>query len=261
MLGALMAIARNAIHPSATEIIFAGLIDEENAQAGSHALAATGFKADLAIIGEPTRLRVVTAHKGSLWLRLETRGKAAHGACPHLGRNAVHEMARVVDLLQTDYARLLKRRNHPLLGCPTVSVGSINGGTQPNVVPAQCEARVDRRTLPGETAATVCAELRRLFRLHKLHALVRDEKPSVCLPMETNVRLPLVRQFLQAARRKAPEGVHYYCDASVLAHAGTPGIVFGPGDIAQAHTDAEWIGRKSLESATACLLRFLRGLP
>ena len=261
MLGALMLRAADPSPPASTEITFAGLIDEENAQAGSHALVAAGFKADLAIVGEPTRLRVITAHKGSLWLRLETRGRAAHGACPHLGRNAVHQMARIVDLVETGYAAFLKRRRHPLLGCATVNAGSIQGGSQPNIVPAQCEARLDRRTLPGETARSVCAELARLLQRHNLRAVIRDEKPSVCLPMETAPQLPLVRQFLAAARRKSPEGVHFYCDASVLAHAGIPSIVFGPGDIAQAHTDTEWIALNSLEASTASLLRFLRSLP
>jgi acetylornithine deacetylase/succinyl-diaminopimelate desuccinylase-like protein len=261
MLGALMALARNQARPARTEIVFAGLIDEENDQAGSRALAASGFKADLAIVGEPTRLRVVTAHKGSLWLRLETRGKAAHGACPHLGRNAVHEMARIVDLLQTDYARQLQRRRHPLLGCATASVGSIQGGSQPNIVPALCQASLDRRTLPGETESSVRVELEGLFRRHKLRAMIRDEKSCACHPMETGTELPLVRKFLQAAGQKGPTGADFFCDASVLAHAGLPSIVFGPGDIAQAHTAKEWISQKSLQTATACLLKFFRSLP
>ena len=134
MLSALCELANSKQRPQATEIIFAGLVDEENAQAGSRALAAQGFKADLAIVGEPTQLKVVTAHKGSLWLRLETQGKSAHGARPELGRNAVHAMAKIVDTLETDYAAQLRRRRHPLLGCATVNVGMICGGTQPNIV-------------------------------------------------------------------------------------------------------------------------------
>jgi acetylornithine deacetylase/succinyl-diaminopimelate desuccinylase-like protein len=261
MLGALTALARSNDRPAATEIVFAGLVDEEHAQSGSRALAASRFKADLAIIGEPTRLRVVTAHKGSLWLHLETRGKAAHGACPELGRNAVHEMARVVDLLQTDYAGQLRRQRHPLLGCATVSVGSMQGGTQPNIVPAQCQASVDRRTLPGETPASVRRELAALFRRHKLRVSIADEKVCPCCPLETSAKLPLVRQFLQAAGQKTPTGVNYFCDASVLAQAGVPGIVFGPGDIAQAHTADEWIAVKSMQAATARLLKFFQSLP
>ena len=116
MLTALCELAEAKSRPLETEIVFAGLIDEEHAQAGSRALAASGFNADLAIVGEPTKLQVVTAHKGSLWLQLETRGQAAHGATPQLGKNAVHEMARVVGILETDYAAQLRRRKHKLLG-------------------------------------------------------------------------------------------------------------------------------------------------
>ncbi|HKI69596.1 MAG TPA: M20/M25/M40 family metallo-hydrolase, partial [Verrucomicrobiae bacterium] len=98
MLMAMCELVKSRQRPRATEIVFAGLVDEENAQAGSRALAGSGMKIDLAIVGEPTRLQVITAHKGSLWLELETRGKAAHGATPQRGKNAVHEMARIVEM-------------------------------------------------------------------------------------------------------------------------------------------------------------------
>ena len=261
MLTALLQLARQGPRPAKTEIVFAGLVDEEHAQSGSRALAASGFRADLAVVGEPTALRVVTAHKGSLWLRLATRGKSAHGARPGLGRNAVHEMAKVVCLLETDYARRLRRRRHPLLGHATVNVGVIAGGSQPNIVPAACRIIVDRRTLPGETESSVRAEMMALFRRRKLRVRIAEQKPAACRPMETDARLPLVRQFFLVAGQKKAAGVDYFCDASVLARAGTPSVVFGPGDIAQAHTANEWIARKSLEAATALLIEFLRSLP
>lgn len=261
MLTALKRLARQGRRPAATEIVFAGLMDEENAQAGSRALAASGCQADLAIVGEPTRLQIVTAHKGSLWLRLETRGKAAHGSCPHLGKNAVHEMARIVDLFETGYARQLQKRRHPFLGAPTINIGFIQGGTQPNIVPALCVAGADRRTLPGETGSSVRAEMNAWLRRHGLRATLTSNKSSHCLPMETDPRLPLVQKFLQTARQKRPAGVDYFCDASILAQAGIPSIVFGPGDIAQAHTADEWISQRSLAAATALLLKFLRSLP
>jgi acetylornithine deacetylase/succinyl-diaminopimelate desuccinylase-like protein len=159
MLCALFRVARQGARPRETEIVFAGLVDEESKQAGSRALAAQRFRADLAIVGEPTRDQVVTAHKGDLWLRLETRGKAAHGATPALGRNAVREMAAVVQLLEGKYAALLARRSHPLLGAPTINVGRIGGGSQPNIVPDACFIEVDRRTLPGETPEGVVREI------------------------------------------------------------------------------------------------------
>ena len=261
MLSALMELAVGKNRPQHTEIIFAGLIDEEHAQAGSRALADSGFKADLAIVGEPTKLQVVTAHKGCLWLRLEARGRAAHGATPHLGKNAIHEMARIVDFLETDYAAGLKRRKHKLLGYGTVNVGKISGGTQPNIVPDACVIEIDRRTLPGETEKSVVREITARLRAKKLSAEISSFKLAPAVPLETDARLPLVKQFLRTANQTRPVGVDYFCDAAVLAAGGMPSVVFGPGDIAQAHTADEWISLAQLERGKDLLVRFLNSLP
>ncbi len=261
MLCALMTIAQSQNRPAETEIIFAGLIDEEDGQTGSRALTASGFKADLAIVGEPTECKIVTAHKGSLWLRLETRGKAAHGSRPEFGKNAVHEMARVVDLLQTHYAAQLRRKKHPLLGCASVSVGTISGGVQANIVPDHCTITIDRRSLPGETEPSVRLEMQKLLRQKKLSAAITNSKPVSCLALETDFKLALVQQFFRTAGQLKPVGVDYFCDAAVLSQAGIPSIVFGPGNIAQAHTSDEWISVKSLEQSTETLIRFFESLP
>ncbi len=258
MLTALCELAGAGQRPADTEIVFAALVDEEHGQAGSRALVAGGLRASLAIVGEPTCLQVVSAHKGTLWMKLETRGKSAHGSWPELGRNAVHEMARVVDLLETTYARELRRRRHPLLGCATVSVGAIRGGTQPNIVPDRCTILIDRRTLPGETEAGVRRELDAVLRRKNLAvAYVHDKLPH-CPPLETDPRLPLVARFLNSVGQRKAAGVRYFCDASVLGHGGIPSVVFGPGDIAQAHTADEWISLSSLERGKDLLLQFLQ---
>ena len=261
MLRAVCEMAGRRERPQNTEIIFAGLVDEENNQSGSRALGQSGMEADLAIVGEPTRLRVMTAHKGDLWLQLETRGKAAHGAKPHLGRNAVHEMARIVDLLETTYARQLRRKRHPLLGIGTINVGSIRGGTQPNLVPDACVISVDRRTLPGENEGTVRREIQDLLWRHQRKARLINRKNSICPPMETSPRLKLVAQFLGAAGQMEGCGADFFCDAAILSEAGIPSVVFGPGDIAQAHTVDEWVSSAQLDRATALLGRFLQSLP
>jgi acetylornithine deacetylase/succinyl-diaminopimelate desuccinylase-like protein len=261
MFSALSMLAESSNRPKHTEIVFAGLVDEENLQAGSRALVAEGFEADLAIVGEATRLKVVTAHKGSLWLQLRTQGRSAHGSRPYLGRNAVHAMARIVDTIETQYAAVLLQRRHPLLGHPTVSVGAIRGGTQANIVPDSCMISVDRRTLPGETKAGVQRELLALLSKNKLRAVVTSNNQAPCLALETDSRLPFVRQFLASARQRQPAGMDYFCDASVLACGGIPSVVFGPGDISQAHTSDEWISLKSLARAEAMLLRFFQTLP
>jgi acetylornithine deacetylase/succinyl-diaminopimelate desuccinylase-like protein len=261
MFDALRELALTGPRPKETELVFAGLIDEENNQAGSRALVATGLAADLAIVGEPTRLRVVTAHKGSLWLSLKTRGKAAHGSRPELGRNAIHAMARVVDWLETSYAAGLHDRPHPLLGSATASVGTIRGGIQPNIVPDACAILLDRRTLPGETEAGVLKELRAGLRREGLEATLEESRTAPCLPLETDARLPLVAQLIRSVGGRGFAGAQFFCDASVLAHGGIPSVVFGPGDIAQAHTVDEWVALESLERARAGLARFLKSLP
>jgi acetylornithine deacetylase/succinyl-diaminopimelate desuccinylase-like protein len=276
MLSALCDLANSKSRPRETEIVFAGLIDEEHAQAGSRALVGQasslsplfqkiGDRQDacptLAIVGEPTKLQVVTAHKGSLWLQLETHGKAAHGATPQLGQNAVIEMARVVEMLETDYAAWLRKRKHPLLGAATINVGTICGGVQPNIVPDRCKISVDRRTLPGETDAGVQREIAAFLRAKKLSAKISSAKLAPALPLETNYKLPLVQTFLKAAGQTKPVGVDFFCDAAVLSAGGIPSVVFGPGDVAQAHTTDEWISLASLDRGKDLLLEFLKSLP
>lgn len=261
MLTALCELAAAKGRPQSTQIVFVGLMDEENGQAGSRGLVAGGFSADLAIVGEPTRLQVVTAHKGSLWLQLATQGKAAHGATPHLGKNAVHEMARLVDVIETKYAAQLKKRKHKLLGTATVNVGKISGGSQPNIVPDACTIEIDRRTLPGETERSVRRELAALLAANGLNAKISSAKHAPAPSLETDPGLPLVQQFLRSVKQSRTVGVDYFCDAAVLAAGGIPSVVFGPGDIAQAHTVDEWISLAELERAKDLLVRFFRSLP
>jgi len=261
-LSALIELASAKGRPTSTEIVFIALVDEESGQAGSRFLAKSGFKADLAIVGEPTGLQIVTAHKGDLWLQLETKGRAAHGARPELGRNAVHLMARIVHLLETDYAKQLRHRRHPLLRHATINVGAISGGRQPNIVPDRCSILIDRRTIPGENDSTVKREILRFIRRRGLNASMLDTKnEEPAPPLETNPRLPFVQQFLRCARQTKPAGVDFFSDAGVLAAAGIPSVVFGPGDIAQAHTADEWVAVSQLERGAAMLIRYLSSLP
>jgi acetylornithine deacetylase len=166
-----------------------------------------------------------------------------------------------VQLLETEYALELSRRRHSLLGPATISVGVISGGTQPNIVPDCCTILVDRRTLPGESEASVCREILALLRRHGLPATCRDDKHAPCVPLETNPRLPWIVQLLKQLNQKEAMGVDYFCDAAVLSEGGIPSVVFGPGNIAQAHTDDEFISVAELDRAKAILVQFLRSLP
>ena len=247
--------------PANTEIVFIGFVDEECNQTGSRAFSKLKLKANLALVGEPTRCRVVTAHKGDLWLRLSTRGKAAHGARPELGRNAVHTMAKCIDAIETEYAQNLGKRRHPVLGHPTINTGIVRGGSQPNIVPDVCEADLDRRTLPGESFTTIRREIGEVLKKRGLKARLTNVKGYSCPAMETDPTLPMVQQLMRTVRQTKPLGVDYYCDAANIATTGVPAIVWGPGDIAQAHTADEWISIRQLERGMDVLTRFLLSLP
>ena len=100
-------------------------------------------------------------------------------------------------------------------------------------------------------------ELAAFLSAKKLRATFSTARTLPCLPMETDSRLPLVRQFLQSVGQRKPVGVRYFCDAAILAEGGIPSVVFGPGDIAYAHRPDEWISLRSLERAKDMLVRFL----
>jgi len=259
---ALTDLAEAPQRPKETEISFVGLVDEEFAQSGSRKFAKVGPKGDLAIVGEPTQLQVVTAHKGSLWIQLKTLGKSAHGATPEKGINAIEAMQHVLGILYHEYPRLLSRRMHPLLGQATLSVGAIHGGSQPNVVPDLCMIDLDRRTLPGESVNAIIQELEACFSsLGAQKPEVRISRTVPCPPLQTDADLPLVRSFLQKVGRRKSKGVPYFTDASPISMGGTPAIVFGPGNIDQAHSRDEWVSLEEVERGHAKILHFLQSLP
>jgi len=247
--------------PTNTEIVFIGFVDEECDQTGSRAFANLNMKADLALVGEPTRCKAVTAHKGDFWLMIKTKGKSAHGARPELGNNAAHTMAKCIDIIETKYANSLRKKAHSILGFPTINTGTIKCGLQPNIVPDSCEARLDRRTVPGETFTSIQREIKLLLNKNKLRASISNIKKFACPAMETNPNTPWVSSFMRTARQSKPLGVDYYCDAANLAATGVPTIVWGPGDIAQAHTVNEWISIKQIDQGVNLLKRFLSSLP
>jgi len=261
MLWVLVEAARHGRYPRQTEVILAALVDEEYGQAGSRRLARDRLRVDLAIVGEPTRLRVVTAHKGSLWLRLVAEGRAAHGATPWMGRNAITALMRAILVLESEYVPGLGEHRHPLLGPPTLSVGRVGGGRQPNVVPEEAWAEMDRRLVPGENALRVLREIRSLLRRHALPVRVEPLTKATCPPLETDPSHPWVRMFLEILHQREPAGAHYFCDAAILSAGGMPAVVFGPGDVAQAHTRDEWVSVRQVERACAQLGRWLERLP
>ena len=247
MLAAFARLVRERPNGSAS-VLLACTVDEEFTHTGSSRLAETDHGAELAIVAEPTLLNLVHCHKGALRWKIRTRGLACHSSTPHRGVNAIYRMGRVLDALETYAAKLARSTPHPILGPPSLSVGRIEGGQSVNIVPDWCEIEVDRRLIPGEDPLRTRDELREVLseRLGPLIEEIEFGQPWVNMPALSpgaSEWLEPLGDAIAIATGRRPEvmGVPFGTDAGPLNAAGTPCVVFGPGDIAQAHTKDEWI--------------------
>jgi acetylornithine deacetylase len=233
-----------------TNTILVAAMDEEHTFQGALAIVADRMQATGAIVGEPTRLKPVIAHKGVVRWGVRVLGRAAHTARPQDGVNAVTGMLDVLDALRASWGRTLVAE-HPLLGRASATIVSIEGGVAPNVVPDRCRATIDQRTLPGEDPDDVmraCDEVLDRLRSAAPAWQVEREEPFVRdYALETDPREPVVQATLEAIRRvtgrqPTPGAVPYGTDASKLSRlGGIPCVVLGAGDIAQAHTADEFV--------------------
>jgi acetylornithine deacetylase len=230
------------------DLTFSAVIDEEYKSIGVKKLVQE-YRADAAIVGEPSEMRVATAHKGFVWIEIEIKGKAAHGSVPEKGIDAIVQAAKVVSGVERLQERL-GTRVHPLLGAPKIHASMIEGGTDWSIVPERCLLRLERRTLPGESAASVMDEIEELLRTIKhedpnFNATARSTYDMP--PLETQ-RDEKVVQILQqtlvevAGKKAAIIGLPYWTDGALLAElASIPTCIFGPGDIGVAHSADEYI--------------------
>src|SRR3954453_15500684 len=145
----------------AGDVVVAGVADEEHSSHGVQETLRT-VRADAAIVTEPTELAVAVAHKGFVWMEIEVTGRAAHGSRPHLGVDAIVRSGPILTALG-DLDHALERRTHPHLGRGTVHASLIEGGEELSSVPARCVIKLERRTLPGETAAAVETEIEQML--------------------------------------------------------------------------------------------------
>jgi acetylornithine deacetylase len=260
MLWAFARLVRERPAGSAS-VLLACTVDEEFTHTGSSRLAASDHGADLAIVAEPTSLNLVHCHKGALRWKIRTQGVACHSSTPHQGVNAIYRMAHVLGPLETFALRLSRSSPHPILGPPSLSVGRIEGGQSVNVVPDWCEIEVDRRLLPDEDA-TRCLEEVKVALSEGPGGLegIAFGQPWVHMP----ALAPWAAEWLgplgdaiAAATGRRPDvmGVPFGTDAGPLGAAGTPCVVFGPGDIAQAHTKDEWVDVEQVRVAAEAYYR------
>ncbi|MCS7044827.1 MAG: M20 family metallopeptidase [Gemmataceae bacterium] len=261
MLAAFARIVREK-PPGAVNLVMACTVDEEHTFLGVQELVRCGIKADAAIVAEPTKLNIVHAHKGVARWKLATTGRACHSSSPELGINAIYRMGKILTAIERYADELRASRTDPLLGPPSISVGRIEGGSSVNTVPDFCRIEIDRRIIPGERPEDAPRQL-----IEYLRSVGIDEPLDVfplwlsapaLSPIGSEELVQRVGAAIDAVRgshRVHP--VPYGTDASTIALAGIPAVVFGPGDIAQAHTRDEWLPLDELDAACDILYRLV----
>jgi acetylornithine deacetylase len=241
------------------DVIVTAVVDEEYGSIGTESIVQQ-WHADAAIVTEPTELEICTAHKGFVWLDVETFGVAAHGSLPELGVDAIVKMGKVLVELEALATILQSTPPHRLLGNGSVHASLINGGQERSSYPQHCSLSVERRTIPGETAQQVEAELSTLlariatsdpaFQANVTMGLARD-------PFEISFDQPIVQTVLSQATRilghEIPVGgVFGWMDSALLSTAGIPTVIFGPGGEG-AHATVEWSDIIQVERCTEIL--------
>ncbi|MFL5617404.1 MAG: ArgE/DapE family deacylase [Gemmatimonadaceae bacterium] len=265
-IGAMCAAAWQAARDVLSgEIVVAITADEEYESVGTRMMLERGVRADAAIVGEPTRLEVMPAHRGFVWIEVVVAGRAAHGSRWDLGVDAIRHAGLILTELDRLDAEELSGRTHPLLGRASLHASTIEGGIGMSTYPDRCMLRLERRTLPGETGDHVVAEVRRAC------AAVRARRPELAAevsllmaqgPSDVATDAPIVRALEDALRERGEPvrvaGMSAWTDAALLNAAGIPAICFGPGDISLAHAAEEYIPLPEIDRATSVLATLAR---
>ncbi len=243
MLGAAARLAKNWTRG---KLIVAGVIDEEYESAGAEALVKT-WKADAAIVTEPTDLQLAVAHKGFAWIEITTRGRAAHGSRPAEGRDAIMRMGRVLAALEVRDRELQARPSQGLQGVASLHASIISGGRELSVYPDQCVLQMERRTVSGEEGKVPLAEVEGiLVRLRAqdvqfdASAKLMTSRPPHSLDAAHALPQALAAALANRQLYSLPSGMSFWTDAAILAAAGIPSVLFGPGG-AGLHSVEEYV--------------------
>ncbi len=267
MIDAASVIARSGGLASG-QLVIACVVDEEHASIGADALV-TRWRADGAVVTEPTDLQVAIAHKGFEWVEIETEGRAAHGSRPREGRDAIRLMARVLNGLDAIDKRLQSGTHHPLLGAASLHASLIEGGRELSSYPDRCHLQMERRTIPGEAPGAAGREVEEL--LARLRREDADFKGASKLmfarsPYEIAANHELPQAMLRAIASlaspaspasPAPIGMSFWTDAAILGDAGIPSILYGPTG-AGLHSVEEWVDVQSVLTCRNALVNLAR---
>ena len=263
MIDAARLIAREGL--ASGRLIVAAVVDEEYASLGADALV-TRWKADAAVVTEPTDLQIAIGHKGFAWFEVETKGVAAHGSRPKEGRDAILRMGRVLCALEALDGELQRRPPHPLMGTGSLHASLVEGGRELSSYPDRCALKLERRTIAGETDASVEQELTRILddlrhadaEFEASHRLLFSRPPY---EITTGHELPeALAVAVRQAAGIAPQltAMTFWTDAAVLGNAGTPAVLFGPGG-AGLHGVEEYVSVADVIACRDALAALARG--
>jgi acetylornithine deacetylase len=222
------------------DVIVSAVADEEAGSIGTELLLER-WRADAAIVAEPTDERLCVAHRGWVAFDVETEGRAAHGSRPDLGIDAIAKMGPILVAIEALDRSLQRRPPHALLGTGSIHASLIEGGQEYSSYPARCLLRGERRTIPGERRDEVEEELR---------GLLGDAAASISFPfgrdpMEVSSDEPIVRVVQGRTGSEDVHGAPFWTDAALFTESGIPSVLFGPkGD--GAHAAVEWVDLESL---------------
>ncbi len=266
MLGVVLALGRSGM-PLGRGLRLDIVADEEATAAGSRRAAAAQPLPDAVVIVEPTRLALVAVGNGQINIAYTVRGVAAHGSAPELGRNAVAAAARAIVALE-QWAAARSAPGHPLVGAESVSIGTVDGGIKTSVVPDRCRFSVDLRVAPGRDPDVVAGEADAIV------AGALAGLPGVSWTRETEIRVPpfltppgdeLCRSLERAHRdvtgaALVHAGMRATTDAAWYADAGARTVIYGAGDLADAHRADESVILAEVVTASRVLLELALGV-
>ena len=261
MAYAMIAIKRSGIVPPG-DLVLSAVAGEEYGSFGATHYVKHNVLTDYGVCGEPTSMKIGSAQKGLHWFEFTIPGKRIHSSVSSQGINALKRLTKLITLINQKLEPELKKRTHPLLGPSMVNLGKVWGGEQPNVVPGEAHLQIERRYIPGETLESVTEELQELVDEcnvgYEDYKITFDSMPYSLLvrktPMDIPAEHPIVQTMLSAGelvldKKMEIFGVPFWGDAGVLHDSGVTTILFGPGEVSDAHTANERVNLTNVYKA------------
>jgi acetylornithine deacetylase len=260
----LHAAARAAEDPPRGDVIVTAVVDEEHSSIGTEAVL-RAWRADAAIVTEPTAMALTLWHRGFVWIDVEVEGVAAHGSRPDEGVDAIAKMGPILVGIDELGRELAAGTAHPMLGTGSVHASLIEGGQELSSYPASCRMQLERRTIPGEDAATALAEIEAIIaRAASVDPALRARAQLTFerKPLDEDRDSDVARAVADAVREVTGAEPAYassaaWMDAALIAEAGIPVVVLGAHGEGL-HSEVEWVDLASVQQCSDAILGAIR---